>query len=139
MKRLTIIFVLFVGVVMTFSSCRLNQKAIPVTPINAQVNFDMDDLEYLGTVTGSTTQSYFIGIPTGGRKYHSGTLLSQAAIQNPLPQNRGYNNALYDALMQMPDADFVLPISFDTQVDIQFLGRREYLTVRCKAYKIKSK
>lgn len=139
MKRYTIYFVLLAAVLMTFSSCRINRKAVPVTPINAQINFDMDDLEYLGTITGSTTQSYFIGIPTGGRRYHQGVLLSQGLLQNPLPGARGYNNALYDALMQMPDADFVLPIAFDSQIDVQFLGRREYLTVRCKAYKIKSK
>ena len=62
-----------------------------------------------------------------------------SGIQNPLPQSRGLNNAMYDALSQMPDADFVLPISYDTQVDQQFLGRREHLTIRCKAYKIKNK
>lgn len=139
MKRFTKYVVIIAAVMMTFSSCRINRKSIPVAPVNTQINFDMEDLEYLGTIQGSSTQSYFIGIPLGGRPYHQGVLLNQGIIQNPIPQNRGFNNAMYDALMQMPDADFVLPLSFDVQTDVQFLGRREYLTLKCKAYKIKSK
>lgn len=138
MKKYFIYLALFAAVSMTFSSCKIKQRAVVSTPLNAQINFDMDDLEYLGTVTGNTTQSYVLGLPIGGRKYHSGALLSQG-LALPIPQSRGYQNALYDALSQMPDADFVLPVSYDTEIDQQFLGRREYLSIRCKAYKIKDK
>lgn len=132
------LLVLLAGMLMTISSCRTTQKAVAVAPINVQVNFSMDDLEYIGDVTGTSAQSYVMGIALGGRKYHSGVLLSQS-FGVSLPQSRGYNNALYDALNQMPNADFVLPVSYDVTVDQMFMGRKENISLRCKAYRIKNK
>lgn len=140
MKRLMVYMFMVGAMAISLSSCVMKQKAVPLTPINAQINFDMDDLEFIGDVTGSTTQSYLLGvIAYGGRKYHSGALLSQGGLGVSLPNSRGYNNALYDALMQKPDADFVLPVSFENSIEQQFLGKKETLTIRCKAYKIKNK
>ncbi|MFK7755647.1 MAG: hypothetical protein AB8B53_01815 [Flavobacteriales bacterium] len=140
MKKYAYILVLLSAVVMSFNSCTIRQKAVPLTPINAQVNIDFDDLEYMGDIVGTSEQSYALGvIAYGGRKYHAGTLLPQGGLGIVLPNNRGVNNALYDALQQMPDADMVLPVSFERVTDQQFLGRRVKFTVRCKAYKIKNK
>ena len=124
----------------SLNSCTVRQRAVPLTPINAQVNFTMDDLEYIGDIVGTSEQSYALGvIAYGGRKYHSGVLLPQGGLGVILPNNRGVNNALYDALQQRPDADMVLPVSFERETEQQFLGRRVNFTVRCKAYKIKNK
>jgi hypothetical protein len=131
---------LLVGIAATvLSSCTMREKAVPLTPINAQINFEMADLEFIGDVTGTTTQEYFLNIPYGGRLYHQGTVLGQGGIGITVPRNRGYNNAMYDALMSQPDADLILPVSFERTVEQQFLGRKEILTVRAKAFKIKSK
>jgi len=130
---------LLVGVAATvLSSCTMREKAVPLTPINAQIIFEMADLEFIGDVTGTTTQSYVFGIPYGGRLNHRGTALSQGGIGVAFPSNRGYNNALYDALMSQPDADFILPVSYERTIERQFLGRKETLTLRAKAFKIKS-
>ena len=56
-----------------------------------------------------------------------------------VPGNRQFNNALYDALMQRENADFVLPLSSSSVRDQMFLGYRSTLTVRAKAFRIKSK
>jgi hypothetical protein len=71
MKR-SMLYMFMVGAMaISLSSCVMKQKAVPLTPINAQINFDMDDLEFIGDVTGSTTQSYLLGvIAYGGRKYY---------------------------------------------------------------------
>lgn len=134
------IWLLTIGVLsVAMNSCTIRSKSVPNTPVNAQINIDYDDLEYMGDVTGSASQGYVLGIiPYGGRKYHVGTIYNQT-LGFALPGNRGYNNALYDALMQKPDADLVLPVSFESIIQQQFLGRRVELTVRCKAYKIKNK
>lgn len=134
------IWLLTIGVLsVMMSSCTIRQKAVPTTPINAQINIDYDDLEYIGDITGEATQSYVLGIiPYGGRKYHVGLVLPQG-LPIGIPGNRGYNNALYDALMQKPDADLVLPVSYESITHQQFLGRRVELSIRCKAYKIKTK
>ena len=127
-------------IVMVATSCTVRQKATPVSPILTQVNFNMDDLEYVGDVVGKTTQSYFLIIPYGGRRYTRG-ILSSSGVGGGQPgilATRGWNNALYDALMSKPDADFVLPVSYETTIDRMFMGRQETLTVRAKAYRIKT-
>ena len=140
MKKHAYILVLIGAVMMSLNSCTVRQRAVPLTPINAQVNLDMDDLEYIGDILGKSDQSYALGfIAYGSRKYHSGVLLPQGGLGISLPNNRGVNNALYDALQQKPDADMVLPVAFETITEQQFLGRRVNFTVRCKAYKIKNK
>lgn len=135
------ILTLLALIVMVATSCTVRQKATPVSPINTQVNFTMDDLEYVGDVVGKTTQSYFLIFAYGGRRYTQG-ILSNSGLGGGQPgviNNRGWDNALYDALMSKPDADFVLPVSYETTIDRMFLGRQETLTVRAKAYRIKSK
>jgi hypothetical protein len=140
MKNNRILVILAGLMVMLASSCTMYQKAVPITPIYAQIIIDMDDLEYIGDVTGTAEQSYILRvIPVGGRKYRQGILLPQGGLGIQLPQSRGSANAIYDALQQKPDADVVLPVSFETTTYYQFLGRREVLTVRFKAYRIKSK
>lgn len=138
MKNMKYLFLVAVALMIFVPSCTMHHKAVPLTPINAQVNFTMDDLEYLGDVTGEAEQSYVLMLPYGGRKYYSAALIPQGFGIN-IPNSRGYNNALYDALQKRPDADLVLPVSFDVVTHQQFLGRREILKVRFKAYRIKSK
>jgi hypothetical protein len=121
------------------SSCTTYFKSIPTPVMNAQVNIDFDDLEYVGDVTGTSTQSYVLGIPYGGRRYYvatTGGFLSQIPF---IGNNRGTNNALYDALMQKANADFVLPISVERKVHQMFLGSKQIVTLRAKAFRIKSK
>lgn len=137
MKNFKILMLLAL-IVMVATSCTIRQKATPVSPILTQVNFDMDDLEYIGDVIGKTTQSYFLIIPYGGRRYTSGILANSGLGGQNVPGTRGWNNALYDALMSKPDADFVLPVSYETTIDQMFMGRQETLTVRAKAYRIKT-
>lgn len=139
MKNFRILMLLAL-IVMVATSCTVRQKATPVSPILTQVNFNMEDLEYVGDVVGKTTQSYFLVIPYGGRRYTRG-ILSSTGLGGGQPgilASRGWNNALYDALMSKPDADFVLPVSYETTVDRMFLGRQETLTVRAKAYRIRT-
>jgi hypothetical protein len=140
MKNFKILMLLAL-IVMVATSCTIRQKATPVSPINTQVNFTMEDLEYVGDVVGKTTQSYFLFIPYGGRRYTSG-VLSNTGVGGGQPgilNSRGWNNAIYDALMSKPDADFVLPVSYETTTDQMFMGRQETLTIRAKAYRIKTK
>lgn len=131
----------FVATALVFlvSSCTSYRKATPVSTMNTQVNFSMDDLEYIGDVTGTSTQSYVLGIPVGGRRWTRGVGIFPVGIPQGFATNRGTRNALYDALMQKPDADFILPISFEQKRNNSFLGSKRTVIVRAKAFKIKSK
>lgn len=141
MKKFKYTLPILAAFALLLGSCTTQKRSVPVTPMVAQINFEMQDLEFIGDATGSSEQSYVIGLPVGGRKYHNASAVSQLGIGigNIIPNNRGYNNALYDALTQVPNADFVLPVSVNVTTSYQFLGRREHLTVRFKAYRIKNK
>lgn len=100
----------------------------------------MDDLEYIGEISGTTRQSYLLGIiPVGGRRlHHANIAIGSTGILNLNFQNRGFRNALYDALQTVPDADFVLPLTVHTTIDRMFLGRKETVKLRAKAFRIKT-
>jgi len=136
MKKIKAIYLLPLAVVLLFSSCTFYSKSIAGTSVETQVQFRMEDLEYIGDVSGTASQSFLFGIlPIGGRRFHVANIGSGGL----LPNNRMANNALYDALMQREDADFVLPLSTSSVRDQMFLGNRTTLTVRAKAFRIKSK
>ena len=137
MKKINIIMGILLMV--AFSSCTIQSKTIPSASLNAQVNLTMSDLEYIGDVTGNATQSYILFIPYGGRKYHLAAVTPQGILgSSNVPLNRGLQNALYDALQQKPNADFVFPLSIETKRHQMFLGSRQEYTVRAKAFRIKT-
>ena len=89
-------------------------------------------------MSGTATQTTLLGvIPIGGRRFHVASIGGGGLV--PVPQGRLFNNALYDALMQRENADFVLPLSSSSVQDGMFLGNKTTLTVRAKAFRIKSK
>ena len=137
MKKLKALVLLPLAVVLLFSSCTVYTKTIAgPSQVEAQVQFRMEDLEYIGDVSGTASQSVLLGfIPIGNRLNHRANIGGGGI----LPNSRLFNNALYDALMQREDADFVLPLSTSSVQDQMFLGNRTTLTVRAKAFRIKSK
>ncbi len=129
---------LLVGVALvSLQACTIRTKTTPTSPINVQLNLDMNDVEYLGEVKGTATQTTVLGvIPVGGRTNN------QASVNGnlfPVTNGRLFNNALYEALNTKPDADFVMPIATESEREQMFLGNKTTLTVRAKAYKIKTK
>ncbi len=136
MNKRKSLYLLPIIAIMFLSSCTVMTKSTPSASLEARVNFTMDNLEYIGDVTGEATQTTLLGvIPVGGRRNHVGSVSSGIN----LPASRQLNNALYDALMSKPDADFVLPISTSSVRNVMFLGNRSTLTVRAKAFRIKTK
>lgn len=133
---------LFAGLLLLASSCTMNRKSMQGAPLSVQMNITMSDLEYVGDVTGTSTQSYVLGIPYGGKRYYSSSVDYFPASQFAIPflgSNRGMNNAMYDAMKQRPDADFVIPFNVEEVVHQEFLGSKRTLTIKAKAFKIKSK
>jgi len=147
MRKIKYLYV-FAGMLLLATSCTTYTKVMNTAPVAVRMNLSMSDMDYVGEVTGTATQSFFMGIPYGGRKYYytgikgDGQVESVGgglAIPTVLAGNRGYNNALYDAYQQKPDADFLLPVSSETKVNQEFLGSLRTYTVRAKAFKIRTK
>ncbi len=138
MKKIKVTYLL-AGFILTFaSSCTMNSKMITSAPIITNVQLTMNDLEYVGDVTGTATQSYVLGLPYGGRRFYVGSV-GGGALGGVVPTDRAVANASYDALMQKPDADFILPFAATEKTQRQFLGKRKTITLRAKAFKIKTK
>ena len=106
--------------------------------VNIQINIDMDDMEYVGEVTGSAEQHYFLGMAYGGRKYYSGEVYMPGEFYIA-GLDRAMKNAMYDALLSKPDADIIMPFSYETKVQRLFLGSLKKITIRGKAFKLKTK
>lgn len=141
MKTSYRVIFLFLGILLIAGACMPTRvKSTPGSGLNVQVNLSMDDLEYVGEITGSATQSYVFGLPIGGRRRHAGEVgVATIGGIRMGRRDRGYNNALYDALTSKPDADFVLPISVSYEVQKLFLGRKVKTIIKAKAFKIKVK
>ncbi|MEZ4755772.1 MAG: DUF6567 family protein [Flavobacteriales bacterium] len=138
MKNFKAIHLLPLAVVLLFSSCTVYTKNIATTSVETQIQFKMEDLEYIGDVSGTATQTTVLGIiPVGGRRFHVASIGGGGLVT--VPQGRLFNNALYDALMQRENADIVLPLSSSSVRNGMFLGNKTTLTVRAKAFRIKSK
>ena len=71
MKKLKALVLLPLAVVLLFSSCTVYTKTIAGTSVETQVQFRMEDLEYIGDVSGTASQSVLLGIiPIVGRRFH---------------------------------------------------------------------
>lgn len=136
MNKIKIIFGILTLVMM--SSCTINRSARVSAPVNVQVIVNYDNLDYVGEVTGTATQSFVLGLPIGGKRWRY-VNTSVAGTNGVLPNNRGVNSALYDALSQKPDADFVIPFNVEEKRNLMFLGSKRTYTVKAKAFKLKAK
>jgi hypothetical protein len=143
MRKLKYLY-LFAGMLLLATSCTTYQKSMNTAPINVQMNITMADMDYVGEVTGTATQSFVLGIPYGGRRFYYPIAEFSGAsplggLNYTLLRNRGLSNAMWDALQQRPDADFLIPVSVDVKTNQEFLGSKKTYTVRAKAFKIKAK
>lgn len=139
MEKIRIHYLLyFLVALLGITSCSMHKKSVPGSPIVTQINIDYDDLEYLGEISGEATQTYFLGLPFGGEKYKIGAIIIPGKVKLPVLRNRGFNNALYYALMSKPDADFILPLAIEVKRDQMFLGKEETIIIKAKAFRLKT-
>ncbi|MCU0431072.1 MAG: hypothetical protein MUF42_13990 [Cytophagaceae bacterium] len=142
MRAKVLLFVVL-GLSTFLTSCVVKKVSNPVSAVTTQIMIDYDDLEYVTDVTGTSTQSYLLGvIPVGNRTNEYGALgnaiIASTRTDNVI-RNRGVNQALYNALTSKPDIDYLMPVSYKVEKQISFLGRKETVTVRAKAFKIRPK
>lgn len=136
MHTLKIFSLLFVMII-AISSCSLHKNGVATS--HPFLNLQMQDMEYIKDVEDTTVQSYFLGvIPIGGKRYRKGHVNANVLTLTSFSNKRGMNNALYNILKKVPDADFVVPVYQYVQLDRMFLGRKEYIALRVKAFRLKS-
>jgi hypothetical protein len=138
MKKLKIILPILVAALL-LGSCTIYKTTVPQANVHTQINVNLNDMQYLKEVTGSAVQSYVFGLPFGGEKYKAVAVSNiSGSIAGVNLKNRGYNNALYNAMQKLQDADFIMPINMEIKSDRMFLGRQDSIIVRVKAFKLKA-
>lgn len=132
-KILTLVIILLVSV----SSCSIQKNG--ATAGNSILNLQMQDMEYIKDVQDTTVQTYFLGLlPIGGQRNKRGYVNTNVLTLNGFTRKRGLKNALYDIMKEVPDADFIVPVHQSVQIDKMFLGKKEYIALRVKAFRLKS-
>ena len=122
-------------ILVMISSCTVHKVNIPAAPLHSQMNFEMDDLEYVKEIDGNAVQSYFLGIPYGQETKYKMASTSSVYGQIVNLNNAGINNALYKALEEDDDIDFVIPVSLQVESHRMFMGRVDSVSIRLKAFK----
>lgn len=138
MKKLNIILPLLIALLF-FGSCTVYKTSIPRANVQTQINVGINDMQYLKDVTGVSVQSYVLGFRYGGEKYKSAAISNVSGnLIGVSLRNRGYNNAIYNALQSVPDADFIMPIKMEVKSNRMFLGHQDSIVVKFKAFKLKA-
>lgn len=137
MKPMKSLLVTICCIVISIQSCTIYKNG---TAVNKPfIDLRYDNMEYVKDIEGSTVQTYFLFFPVGGKRYKRGYPVTNVINLTDINTKRGMRGALYDALQQAPDADFVIPVQQTIKVERMFLGRREYLDIRLKAFRIQTK
>ncbi len=137
----TLRFIPALGLLLILGSCTVYKTSVPQAGVQARLNMEMTDLQYIKDASGTAVQSYFLGLPIGGTKYKRGMVTNCPGNLQELSglHERGVNSAIYNALESTPDADFVLPVSMRIVSNKMFLGREDSIIVRVKTFKINTR
>jgi len=131
------LLVIICCIVISIQSCTVYKSG---TALNKPfIDLRYNNMEYVKDIKGSTVQTYFLFFPVGGKRYKRGYPTTDVISLVELSNKRGTRGALYDALLQAPDADFVMPVQQTVKIERMFLGKREYVDLRLKAFRIQNK
>jgi hypothetical protein len=116
-------------------------------PNYAQLNMTMDDFQYLGTQEVSVSFKRYLGTFTVFHEINHQEVAKRTvnivdlygSSNLPVKYDAKLLRALNIALVKVPDADFIVPISIVTEVDQMFGGANVTKTMKVKMYKIKEK
>ncbi|MBI4945942.1 MAG: hypothetical protein HY840_06030 [Bacteroidetes bacterium] len=117
-------------------------------PNDVRLNVTMDDYQYLGTQEVSVSYKKYLGLFTFYNEINGKetTLRNINLVNLSGPSAIGFYKldfslfrALYVAMVNHPDADFVVPVSLVTEKEQMFLGSNVKKTLKVKIYKIKEK
>ena len=158
--RLILIPVVFVSLIFTsclpallVSSSKIGSSTVHSTragtfmPNDIQLHLTMDDFQYLGTQEVSASFKKYLGFITIFNEINSQEVAKRTVnIVNlfgnsnlPVKMDGTMMRALHVALVNVPDADFVVPVSIVTEKQQMFLGSVVTKKLKVKMYKVKEK
>ena len=116
-------------------------------PDDVRLNLTMDDFQYLGTQEVSASYKKYLGMFTVFNAINDQEVAKRIInIVNlfgnsnlPVKLDGTMMRALHVALVNVPDADFVVPVSIITEKQQMFLGSVVTKKLKVKMYKVKEK
>lgn len=116
-------------------------------PDDVRLNLTMDDFQYLGTQEVSASFKKYLGCITVFNEINSQEVAKRTVnIVNlfgnsnlPVKLDGTMMRALHIALVNVPDADFVVPVSVISEKQQMFLGSVVTKKLKVKMYKVKEK
>lgn len=161
MKQFGVILILAIFISFTFSSClpslvatsKIGSTTTHSTrggtfmPNDIRLNLTMDDFQYLGTQEVSASYKKYLGVFTVFNSINDQEVAKRTVnIVNlfgnsnlPVKLDVTMMRALHVALVNIPDADFVVPVSIITEKQQMFLGSVVTKKLKVKMYKVKEK
>ncbi len=134
--------------VMLFSSCGLGtktQKALRTTsfmPDYVELRLTMDNFEYLGSSEVSVTYNKYLGFITFLHEINEKEV-ARRNINSIRTYGRTWlfvdpylRRAMYDAKLEIPEAEVFIPVTIVTEEQKMFLGSSIKKTMKVKAYRI---
>ncbi len=143
--------ILFVPVFLAvlLSSCGIGtktQRSLRTTsfmPDYVELRLDMDDFEYLGSSEVSVTYNKYFGFITFLHEINEKEV-ARRNVNSIRTYGRTWlfvgpylRRALYDAKLEIPDAEIFIPVTIITEEQKMFMGSLIKKTMKVKAYKIK--
>lgn len=157
MKILKLLYILFAALVITSCVSLNTSKQMKISP-QYQLLLKPSEMEFLGEMKGEIKYSRYLGfITTNNHAYL--TLQGQDTVYVPVQENLIYstptnfinlkglnrivsdaryiNRLMYQLQMKYPDADIIIPIYIIREKNVMFLGSKNTIKVKAKAYKFK--
>lgn len=114
-------------------------------PNSVRLDVTLDDFELLGEMEVSVQYHQYLGFfkvvnEMNGQPYdrrHTNRISMVGYGNIPISANKYVKEAMYQAHIKMPDADFLVPVNMISEVNQMLGGRKVKTVVKVKAYKIK--
>lgn len=148
MKKIKNIFLFAIPVALLLSSCAATktQKGMRTTtfmPDRVEMRITLEDFEMVGESTVTVTYNkYLAGIKVlrliNGKEVAKRNVNTiQTYGRTWMPIGAYLERALYDAQLEIKDAEIFIPVNIMTETETMFLGSKIKKTMKVRAYKMK--
>ncbi|MBI9067438.1 MAG: hypothetical protein JEZ09_09110 [Salinivirgaceae bacterium] len=148
MKKTINIILFIIPIVLLFSSCAVTktQKGMRTTtfmPDRVEMRITLEDFEMVGESTVTVTYNKYLGVIKVLRSINGKEVAKrnvntiQTYGRSWMPIGAYLERALYDAQLELKDAEIFIPVNIMTETENMFLGSKTKKTMKVRAYKMK--
>ena len=135
-KLPTLLFIACISVMLSSCLGIREERLYHNSPNNSNLRFntDLNDLVFLGNITGTLTYSQYLGFIT---VYNNNSTKKTFLYANGFGLSSWSSRILYDNIGKYEDAELIMPIMVQENTQKMFLGSKVTVTIKAKVYKFK--